>query len=141
MPLTATISIHCHLTQFIQHLTREKMNHKPATDLTQRHTHLCLKKLKESEFVNFSYLLMRLFLDRPCPYVSSLLCCVSPGAVMAAARVTANSPHWLKQLQRGLSLVGGRISRPIRARESTWFGKQQQVEELSRRTKSRVEII
>ena len=77
-------------------------------------------------------------MGRPCSYVSSLLCCISPpgcGAVMAAARVTATSPHWLKQLQRALSLVGGRISRPMGARESTWFGKQV---ELSR-TKSRVD--
>ena len=77
-------------------------------------------------------------MGRPCSYVSSLLCCVSPpgcGAVMAAARVTATSPDWLKQLQRGFSLVGGRISRPMGARESTWFGKQA---ELSR-TKSRVD--
>ena len=58
------------------------------------------------------------------------------GAVMAAARVTATSPNWLMQLHRGLSLVGGRISRPMGARESTWFGKL--LVELSR-TKSRVE--
>ena len=55
---------------------------------------------------------------------------------MAAARVTATSPDWLMQLQLGLSLVGGRISRPMGARESTWFGKL--LVELSR-TKSRVE--
>ena len=85
----------------------------------------------------FSYLPMRL-LSRSCSYVSSLLCCVSPpgrSAVMAAARVTATSPHWLLQLQQGFPLVGGRISRPMGGRESTWFGKQA---ELSR-TKSRVE--
>ena len=85
-----------------------------------------------------SYLLTR-SLGRPCTYVSSLLCCVSPpgcGAVMAAARVTATSPDWLMQLQLGLSLVGGRISRPMGTRESTWFGKL--LVELSR-TKSRVE--